>query len=432
MIPPPSQLVLDFAMSGPRWADGVAQLRVYENEQECFASGSRSAPAFDVRIPRTVQETVLNEAGGWQRRPRPAGPAQSLGERMWASLPEMVRGRIVGAPAGTPLRVAVRSTGSGIDDVPWEWLNDGADRLVAAMDPVRFVRVLPTLYPAPPLTVPPPVRILLVLTNPKDERLLNPDRETAVVMGGLGPAGAYQLDRLFEPGPGALARALQKQPHVVHYVGHAGISRGGGSLILHDERDGTRWLPAAELARLLPTSVRLLCLSTCVTAENYQVGGLVRVANAASEVALPTTVVNQYALTEPGASAFWREFYPALLEHDGDVVEAFHAARMAARRVPLDTWDWASFSLVVRDGSGRPFRLAAGPARAATRGASPSPGPEARAAELQAQWAARLANSLAAQMPAEGTEARKIWEKALDDEGTRLDTLEREIGTDRP
>jgi hypothetical protein len=427
VIAPPAQLVLDFAMSGPRWRDGVAQLRVYENERECFETASRSAKAYEVPLPRPVQETALTEAGGWTRRPRPAGPAQDLGQRMWASLPDAVRGRILGAPAGTALRVAVRSTGSGGDEVPWEWLNDGADRLIAAMDAVRLVRVLPTLYPAPPLTVTPPVRVLLILTNPKDERLLNPGVETAVVTSGLRQPGPYQLEQLFEPRPEALAQALQRQPHIVHYVGHAGISRGSGNLILHDERDGTRWLSAAELARLLPTSVRLVCLSTCVTAENYQVGGLVRVAHATSEVALPTAVVNQYALTEPGATAFWREFYPALITHDGDVVEAFHAARMAARREPLDTWCWASFSLVVRDGSGRPFRLSQSPPGPPTRGAAAP-----RAAELQAQWAARLANSLAAQMPAEGTEARQIWESALRDEGARLDTLEREIGTDRP
>ena len=84
---------------------------------------------------------------------------------------------------------------------------------------------------------------------------------------------------------------------------------------------------------------------------------------------------------------------------------------------PDPWWCWASFSLVIRDSTGQPFRVAAATDK-----------PKARfEAELQAQWSARLANDLASKMLLLGDTAQQHWQKTLEDETARLETFERDI-----
>ena len=417
MRPPVSQLILDFEPPvGSRSED--VHLLLFQNEREYFDARRLSIPEYRVTLPKAFQETALMDSGGWRKTPRRSEAAQDLGHRMWMNLPPEVRNSVLEGGSGDPKRVAVMSTHCGMDDIPWEWISDDLGQPIAANDSVRFVRLVPTLYAAPPLSVTPPARVLIVLTNPKDESFLNAGVEIDVITEGLRGNSSYRFDVLMEPRLEKLKAALESSPpHIVHYVGHSGISGSMGNLILHDYQEGTRWLPAAEFARFLPSSVRLLCLSTCVTTQNYQVGGLPKFAHCTTEVQLPTTIANQYALTEPGARFFWQRFYPALAEYDGNAVEAFHSARRAVFTQNLDTWCWASFTMVVRDGSGHPLQIA-----------KPNLTPNERFnTELQAQWSTRLANSLATRMRSLGEEAQQHWEPVLNDEAARVESLENEL-----
>lgn len=416
MIVTTPQVILSFeplASAG----DDKTVLRVCHTMREYFDAGRYNIPEYTVHLPRAFQVTAATDKSGWRQYPRKAEPAMDLGRRMWENLPEEVRGRVLAGYAGVPQRVCVLSTSSGMDDIPWEWLSDEQGSPVAVQELIRFMRLVPVLQAQPPLTVTPPLRVLIVLTNPKDERLLNSSVELDVVKQGLDANPEYQVEVLLEPRLEALREQLKSSPHIVHYIGHAGISGGAGNLILHDHRDGSRWLSVGEVASLLPSSVRLLCLSTCVTTRNYQIEGLQKFAHCPAEIPLPTTIVNQYTLEPRQAATFWREFYPALIQYDGDVVEAFHKARVAVHLQEQDTWDWASFSLVVRDGTGNPLRLA--PAETQSE--------ERVAAEIQAQWAGRLANNLAARMRSLGAESQKHWEASLADEEARVADLESNI-----
>lgn len=416
MIASVQQIILDFEPA-PGSREKKVLLRMCHSEQEFFNAKRYTLPEFFIDLPRPFQETAFMDPGGWRQTPRWEGPARDLGHRMWSNLPESVRTEILAGNPNNPKRVAILSTASGLEGIPWEWLNAGPETLLAATSSVRFVRLVPTLYASPPLTITPPIRVLIVLTNPKDERLLDPPIEVDVIMQGLRDGREYEVRHLFEPRLEALQRELEWSPHVLHYVGHSGISGTTGNVILHDERDGTRWLPAAEIVRLLPTSVQLVCLSTCVTAPNYQTGGLAKFAHCPAEVPLPTTVVNQYALEAPHAAAFWGTFYPALFRHDGNVVEALHEARMATFQMESNTWGWASFSLVVRDGIGQPLRIARTGELHEDR----------FAAEIQALWSARLANNLATRMRSLDLVAQGRWEVTLADEAARLESFEQDI-----
>ncbi len=418
MRPSVSQLILDFELPiGSGLEDSI--LRVFSSEKEYFETRSSSGREYKITLPHAFRATALMAKGGWRQTPRMSEPSRDLGQQMWLNLPEDVRQSILSGTETNPQRVAILSRSCGIDDIPWEWLGTENGELVAVMPSVRFVRLVPKRYVLPPMTITPPLSVLIVVTNPKDERLLDANVEIEVIKKGLSNSDHFTVEVLYEPRLEKLTEKLAHfQPHIVHYVGHAGISGGLGNLILHDDVDGTVWLGPQDISALFPSSVRLLCLSTCVTTKNYQVEGLSKFAHCDPEIPVPTTVVNQYALGKNGAEVFWREFYPGLCDVQGDIVEAFHNARMKVLADdPEPWWCWASFSLVIRDSTGQPFRVAAATDK-----------PKARfEAELQAQWSARLANDLASKMLLLGDTAQQHWQKTLEDETARLETFERDI-----
>lgn len=408
-------------------------LRVNHSEQDYFTDQTRRGPGgYPIEIPRPLQDTALMDDGRWRCKLRDFASCRHLGMRVWSGLPPQVTQEILSGTPAAPRRVAVVSAANGVDGVPWEWINDG-QTLLAASPAVRFVRLVPCRYVTPPLTVTGPLRILAVTTNPKDERLLNPWVERDVIVGSLrGRQAEYELRELMEPGIEAFAAALRWSPHIVHYVGHSGITAQNGAIILHDDSGGTRWVTATELSRLLPSCVRLLCLSTCVTQVNYDVSGLARIAHLPAEQALPTCIVNQYAITQAAGSAFWSAFYQALIAHHGEAVEAFHDARMAAVAQSNDDgndnnkdWSWASFSMVVRNGSVPLLRLGA-----AAAGASASANVDSAkrfASEVQAEWSARLANALASRVKPDAPGGQHALDELIGSEESRIRFLADEI-----
>jgi hypothetical protein len=281
-----------------------------------------------------------------------------------------------------------------VADLPWEWLFDGAQPPVALRPGVRLLRAVPARFPIPAPSLSLPLRVLLVVPNPKDERLLNASEELITVMEGLN-APQYTIEVLEQPSIEALAKTLAGlAPHVVHYIGHSGLTQGVGNLILPDTGGRIRWVSATELATLLPSSVRLICLSTPFTTRNYQILGLSRLGRAPGLVELPTTIANQFPVGKEAVGAFWRGLYSALPE-DGNVIEAVHRARGAAAAADPGFADWASFSLTVRGQAGMLFATGHATADPARR----------RSAELKAHFAAQLANDLAVQVDELGDQA---------------------------
>jgi hypothetical protein len=244
----------------------------------------------------------------------------------------------------------------------------------------------------------------------------------------------------------ATVRALRQEledtsPHVVHYIGHAGVSRGDGNIILHQpayasnvpDASESDWVSPRQLAELLPVSVRLLCLSTCVTAPNFDITGLSRFAHAPAAYQLPTVVANQYPVDLAGVRVFWDAFYDALLAHGGDVNLAMRAGQAAAHAERPTSADWASFTLVLRDGSGRamsinrpgatPVRTTAGVAFTPEEAAADLVTSDQFAAALQAQFASRLANDLAEQVRTLGQHASGSMREHLERESARAAQL---------
>ena len=379
------------------------RLGVFSSEQELF----QAQKAFEL----TLSTDLLFEQS--YQKDEPKKPTQNDGLLLWEMLPPDITASLQHATLDQPLRLKISSNSPAVDDLPWEWLNDGGQPF-ALRPEIRLSRSVPIPVSTPLISVQLPLRVLLVLTNPKDERLLNAQAEIHAIASSLtGPS--YELQILSEPNVEALKKALEQEPHIFHYVGHAGISRGNGHIILNDSNRISHWVSGQELASMLPLSVRLLCLSTCFSAPNYQIAGLARLAHTSAQFHLPTCIANRYPVTEIGVNQFWGKFYASLIAHRGNVNEAFHDAQQAITDEAQG--DKGSFSLIIRDSSGHPMRLT-----------SETPqSKEQYEIEIRAQFASRLANDLAQNLAKFGNEPTESLETLYKEEASKAVDLSEDM-----
>ena len=374
-------------------AEDTLRLRVCGTNEELLEQDE-----IDEGLQWTVPRGLV-PARTEQRRIEPLSLsiAQGAGQKLWMSLPDVARHRVE-APGALPVRLRISGDVKEVRYLPWECMPLPPGAVVC--------RSIPVASPLPPVVVrQPPVRALYVVTNPKDERLLQADTELEAIRM-TSPSYTHQV--VSEPTLAGLGRALKAvQPHIVHYVGHSATSGGQGYLILHDNDQNTHWISAREFAAVLPSTVRLVCLSTCFTAENYDIRGLALFAQATGDASLPSVVGNRLPLTgssQQTVRLFWQTFYTELLNAQGDTTSAFARAREAIR----GTDEWAAFSFVVRDGLG--WGLALSPA--APLGAAPAleeaPSASSKMKEFDALYTTSIANYLARQTSIAPPAAREV------------------------
>src|SRR5215207_661371 len=324
-VPTYRDLIWNLAYEGSK-RKGTLELRVFSSEQEMYETGWRTTRVFPFVPPPDLLRPLRTSKYEWTHSRVSLDEMMYLGQLLWDSLPQEVKRLPLEAIPDQPCRLKISSNSSAIDDLPWEWLNDGTGLPFALRPQVRLARSVPIRLAMPPMRLEAPLRVLLFTTNPKDERLLHSPREIQAIKPRLS-APPYTLKVLEEPTWGALVAALRaEQPHILHYVGHTGLERGEGNLILHDSNHLSHWISGQDLSWVLPPTVRLLCLGTCFTAPNYQILGLSRLALTSAKYRLPTSVANRYQVTESSVEVFWRAFYSSLAYH-GNANEAFYEAQ---------------------------------------------------------------------------------------------------------
>ena len=360
-------------------------IAAFDNERDVLTAADRPQSASGMPISLTSLIRGSDQTTPrWVRRRVPTEDAVRIGVEVWNAVPLPLRSAL---PLGGQVRLKVSSEVPAAADVPWEWLSDGSGPPFALRPEFSIVRSVPIRFPVHPLSVELPLRVLVLAPNPRDERLLDANRELQALLSAL-EASEYTVSVLDLPYVAQLRDVMAaQQPNVVHYVGHGGLTHGEGNLILLDPDGRSRWLSATELGSLLPSSVRLLCLATPFTTDNYQLLGLPHLARASSSAGLPTTVVNQYPVSEKAVRVFWGTFYRALIDMGGNVTDAVQAARAEVSRNDAQFSDWGSFSLTVRDQTGVSFEFR-----------SQADADSRRDLEFQAQFAAEAANDLAAQI----------------------------------
>jgi tetratricopeptide (TPR) repeat protein len=245
-------------------------------------------------------------------------------------------------------------------DVPWEFLYDRRrDQFLSLSTRTPIVRYLDLSERVKPLAVAPPLRVLVMLSNPKDRAQLDVDEEWSRLshaLADLQAMGRVELDLLEEPTLPALQdRLREKEYHVFHYVGHGDFDGNAqdGLLILENEEGMSQPVRGEVLGALLhnePT-LQLALLNACEAGKGSQMDPFAGVAQSLVRRQIPAVIAMQTVITDTAAKIFAHEFYRALA--DGYPVDKALTEARVAIFLQDNQYEWAIPVLFMRAADGR-------------------------------------------------------------------------------
>ena len=282
--------------------------------------------------------------------------AERIYGRYTASIQEAAR-------QGEPLRVVLRLRAPELAGLPWEAMFDPeADEYLCQREPI--IRYVETAQPATPLPVNPPLRILGLVSAPRNLPTLDVAEERRRLTDAIDDLRKRRQVELTWASSGTwpgLQEVLQDaQWHVLHFIGHGGIDHGEGVLALEDELTGqANLVSSARFARLLHTCrpvPRLIVLNSCQSGEAAADDLLSSTAAALVHSGISAAVAMQFVVTDPAALAFSRGFYRALA-HNHPVDEAVRLGRIAIDGTSENTLEWVTPVLFLRTDEARLFSI---------------------------------------------------------------------------
>lgn len=222
---------------------------------------------------------------------------------------------------GTGLRIKLRLQDAPVlADIPWEFLHDPQlDRFLAQSNRTPIIRYVEIPEIIRPLSVTPPLRILAMVSSPKNARRLDTDRERSLLAGALAPLqerGLVEIEWQEDATMQRLQRSLRpdRNFHVFHFIGHGLYSEGEGGLVMEDEGEEALVVGAHTIATMLGDhpSLRLAVFNSCEGARNSRVDPFSGVASTVIRQGVPAAVAMQFEITDSAAITFASELYSAL------------------------------------------------------------------------------------------------------------------------
>jgi hypothetical protein len=253
------------------------------------------------------------------------------------------------------LTLALHGNASALWRLPWEYLHDGDDFLVLHG---RFLlsRVPYGLAEMQPPSAPLPLRILVVIAAPDDQKPLDTEEEIGVIQAALDEAvraGRVQVEYLDDATLPAIGEALRRfRPHVLHYTGHGKYDEKAerSFLALEDDSGKTKNAGIKELRPHLKDArdLRLVVLSGCQTARTSDVDAFSGVATGLLRESIPAVLAMQYSILDQSGIKLAQAFYAALAQGE--------TPAQAAQRARLALWqfdegpgyDWGVPALYLR------------------------------------------------------------------------------------
>lgn len=263
------------------------------------------------------------------------------------------------------LRVKLRIQPPELAALPWEFLYDvSLGEYVCLSRNTPIVRYLELPQPPRPVTVTPPLSLLVMAISPKDLVELDIEREKQRVeeaVEGLRARGLVTLTWLQGRTWQDLQRAMRAGPwHIFHFIGHGGFDHktDEGLLVLEDDKGISRFLSATDVGRLLTDHypLRLVVLNSCDGAHGSSRDIFSSTAATLVRRGIPAVLANQYEITDLAAIELSRAFYEALA--DGMPVDAaVGEARKAISLGVANSLEWGTPVLHMRAPDGVLFDL---------------------------------------------------------------------------
>jgi tetratricopeptide (TPR) repeat protein len=222
-------------------------------------------------------------------------------------------------------------------DLPWESLYDPSrDQFLSLSTKTPIVRYLDLSERVHPLAVKPPLRVLVMISSPQDQPVLNLDQEwirLSQALAELQAAGRVELELLDKATlPALQTRLRKKEVHVFHYVGHGVFNERlqDGMLILENEEGFSQPVRGEVLGALLHNSptLKLALLNACEGAKSSRSDPFAGTAQSLVRKQIPAVIAMQTVISVGAAKTFTAAFYRALAD-DYPVDKALTEARMA-------------------------------------------------------------------------------------------------------
>lgn len=246
--------------------------------------------------------------------------------------------------------------------VPWEYLYDPSlARFLALSVDTPVVRYMDIPRQILPLHVKPPLRILVMISNPREFPQLDVEAEWRILNDALEDQvrrGLISITRLEDPNLLALQGKLrQEEYHVFHFIGHGTFSdyREDGLLLLEDENGAGAPVSGHYLGTLLhdEKSIRLAVLNACEGARTSTSDPYAGTAQQLVRQGIPAVIAMQFEVGERTAETLSREFYRSLADNY-PVDAALAEARKAIYTQGQDI-EWGIPVLYMRSPDGQLF-----------------------------------------------------------------------------
>lgn len=228
------------------------------------------------------------------------------------------------AEPNTGLRVRLRmGSAPELAELPWEFLYDAVENQFLSLSvQTPLVRYLDVRRPVQPLGVKPPLRVLVMISNPVDIDDLDIEeewRQLREAVGELESRGLVAFDRLDRATLENLQRQLRREEyHIFHYIGHAGFddTKDDGLLVLENEKGRSHLVRAEQLGNILhdEDSLRLAVLNACEGARSSRRDPFSGLAQSLVQKGIPAVIAMQYEISDDAAITLSHEFYRALGE----------------------------------------------------------------------------------------------------------------------
>ena len=263
------------------------------------------------------------------------------------------------------LRIRLRIHDALMSTLPWEFLHDArSQRSIGLSNNTPFVRYLELPQTIPSLKIKPPLHILGMIANPRDEEQLDVAREKQMMHDALHPleiAGLVKLTWIDGQSWQALQQAfLQGSWHVFHFIGHASYDeqQKEGFLSLVGKDGYASPLPAAKLGNILAdhSSLRFVFLNACESARSGTHDIYSGIAGTLMQQGIPAILSMHYEISDNASIELARTFYRALAS--GTPVDAaVNEARKAVDMAMTKTLQWGTPILYMRSPDGVLFDM---------------------------------------------------------------------------
>ncbi len=261
------------------------------------------------------------------------------------------------------LRIRLRlSNAPNLVDLPWEYLYDtGFGRFLCHSSATPLIRYLDLPQTTAPLAVQAPLRVLVMISSPRDHPALDVDAEWDKMQGALADLetrGLVTVTRLPTASLSALQQQLRRERyHIFHFIGHGGFDAQtqDGVLLLEDENGLSRPVSGNHLGAILHNhrTLRLALLNACEGARTATGDPFAGVAQQLVRQNIPAVIAMQFEISDDAAITLAHEFYAALA--DGYPVDtALTEARVALFTRGNDI-EWGTPVLYMRSPDGNLF-----------------------------------------------------------------------------